>query len=471
MRRSAVVFAGVLGALLIGGYIALDRMAQTRVEESVAAMQARLPEGSSLTYTRLTASFLTRGASLHGVVLQYGPNRIRADELDISGARKIPDRAAFGADSLRVTGFSAKDAGRRRILAEELTLEDVVLSKDGKRLERLGRAESPQLLLGNGPLDIQISGMDLADWDGRRLGRFEAEAMDLKGFSRRGEGEAVLRDLAVTGLVLPKAAEVPQPRMLEPEALSGLISRLRSDSLSIGTAKVTENGTKKLSLSGLATRDKIREDGTRVWTTEVDRFAVRTETAWMHNTGLLDENMMLRGRLSARQALNPTQGTYALSPFEVEIDGGGHLAGTARFSGIETSGQESGATRLPAPKHLWRVALAEADITYRDAGLMEDVVAGMAAAEGVKPQALVAARLQDLREAAENASPSIRKSVAALETFLNEGGQVHLTAAPDRTIPISRIALAFALNPILAAEGLNLQLEHERACDPDTAAC
>lgn len=295
--------------------------------------------------------------------------------------------------------------------------------------------------------------------------------MDVKGFSPQGAGEAALRDLAVTGLVLPEAATLPQPSMLDPQVLSDWVQKLQSESLRIGTAKIREDGAHKLSVSGLATKDETREDGTRVWTTDVDRFAVRSDAAWLRNTDLLDENMMLRGRLSARQTFNPTEGTYALAPVRIELDGGGRLDGTARLSGIETGGGESGAARLPSPENLWRVAVAEVDVTYDDAGMMKDILAVMAASEGVTPQAFVTARLRDLREKAQDASPSIRKSIAALEAFLSEGGQVRLTAAPARPAPISRIALGFALNPILAAEGLNLQLEHEASCGPDTASC
>jgi len=453
-RRLAMIFAAGV-AVGVAGYIVLDRMAQSRAEAALAKVQRGLPDDARLTYTQLDASFITRSATLNTVIVQMGPRQIRANTLTVADVGETSG-GNLRAGDVTARGITAQTGTGARVNARTARLSDLVVAPDGRTLRALGKASVDRLSLGRGEASVRVADLRVRDVRSRRIGRIDANVVEMRGMTDGGRDREVLRGVRIDGLNFAAVPPLPRSKGLSPAKLAAMIRELTYDAVSIRTAELYRGEERRLMLRGLKSRRLDTQSPARAWSTSVDEFAVRVDAPRMEMADVLDDDDMLRGNASGRQVYDPKAGTLAFTDMALEVLRAGRLNGELRLAGLPKGARASGVT--PDRRSLARAELAKIDIVYEDQGILDSVLSALAARAGMSRDALIERRLGALKRVAEGAPPDVRKSVAALGEFVRNGGAIRLRADPAGGVSMSRALMKLTFQPVAAASNLNLRL-------------
>ncbi len=454
-RRRLRIWAALLVvgiAAGAGGYIALDRMAQARAEEAIAQMRQRLPEGTRLAYSSLDASVISQSATLNAAVLRRGEQQLRAAKVTIGGVTET-DGGNLRAGRIDADNVTARHPNGLRLAAARVELRDVLMSPTGDALRSLGRARVSTLSLTKGDAELRATDLGLRGATPRRLGRFSAGIIEMRGLAADTADREVFRNVTLQGL---KLSPIPPPdrwTALDPGEVAGIAADLSYDALRMGKAELHRAGKRRLLVRGLES-SQTREGDRRIWQTGVDHFAAHASRTGPTMARLVDDSGMLRGRFSGRQVYDVAAGTLTLKDMALEITDAGRLSGTMQFAGLPTGAQGF----MPGRTSLAQAKLAALDVTFADKGVLKPALDALAAQQGVSREELIDRRLGAIDRKARDASEPVQASVHALRRFLNEGGTLHVTMDPEREVAMSKAMMAFVFQPVRTAEAMNLRI-------------
>lgn len=453
-RRAAIIFAaGVLVG--VAGYIVLDRMAQSRAEAALAKVERQLPANARLAYADLDASFISQSATLETVTFRMAGRQIRAETVTVA------DVGETGGGNLRAgevtaSGIAAERDNGFRMNAGTVVLTDLILAPGAGTLRSLGTASVDTLSLSHGDATVRVADLDLRGLTPRRLGRFDAGVVEINGLTDAAGSRDVLRGLRINGLDYAAVPPVGRLEGMDPARLAAMVQKLSYDALAIREAEVHRGGERRLALRGLESRRMDADPSARAWTSGVEGFALRVDSPQLKMAGVLDQNSMLRGRISGRQIYDSKAGTLALTGMDVRVARAGRLTGEIRLTGVPAG--QNGRNALPDRTKLARAKLAKVDMTYRDNGIRDAALSALATRSGMSRETLIDRRLSALENAAADAPKDVRASVAALGRFVRNGGALRLRAEPPGGVPMSAALMRLTFKPIAAAQEFNLTL-------------
>ena len=457
-RRRLRLLAALFGAGIVvgaGGYVALERMAQARAETAVAKMRERLPADTRFAYSGLDASFIAQSATLTSAVFRRDGQQLRAATLTIG------DVAETGGGNLRAGRIVARDVSGRdgnglRLAADRVTLSDLVINPVGDALRSLGEAHVSTLSVGKDRAELRATDLTLGGVTPKRLGRFHAGTLELRGLTADAADREVLRDVELNGLdiaALPPLTRIPA---MTPDDVATAARNLGYDALRVGKAAFYRAERRRALVRGLESRQDTDGDA-RIWYTGADHVALRTpESAPEMLTRMVGDDGMLRGRFAGRQVYDAKAGTLALEDMSLTVENGGELTGTLSFADLPA---DSTGGFMPAQASLAQAKLAGLEVTVADKGILDPALNALAARSGLSREQLVERRLGAIAQKARGSSQTLHASVEALREFLNKGGRLRLRMDPERNIAMSKAMMAFMFRPVRTAEALNLRIE------------
>lgn len=454
LRIWAALFAvGV--AVGVGGYVAQERIAESRAQDALAKMRERLPANTRFAYAGLDASLIWRSATLTSAVLQRGQNQLRAGELTLA------DISRTSGGNLRAGRIHARDVSGRhptglRLGADRVELNDVRIGPEGNALRSLGRGHVGTLTLNADESELHATDLGLEGATPRRVGRLSAAVVELRGLSGNGKDREVFRDVALQGLDISAVPPPDQWGGLDSAAIARITGDLGYDTLRVGKAEMHRKGTRRLLVRGLESSQE-RDGDRRTWRTGVDRFRIDKPEQMPRMARALGKDGTVSGRFSGRQVYDTAAGTLALKDMAVELADTGRLAGSVRFTGLPAGVGGF----MPARADLAQAKLAALDLTLTDKGGLGPALDGFAAQQGMSRAELVDQRLRGITRKARNAAKPVRDSVEALRRFLKQGGTVRIALEPERGMAMSKVMMALLLRPVRTAEMMNLRIARQ----------
>lgn len=454
-KRRLAVIALLALAVGVGGYYALDRLAQSRAETALTKFQRQLPKDTGLTYTSLDARFFDRSATLRNVVFRQGDRRVRAKTATVADAARTSG-GDLRAGTITASGITARTAAGLGLDAGTVRLSDVRMAAGGGTLRSLGKARVDTAAFTRGEASVRISDLTVTGATPRRIGRITAGIVEIDGITQSGGDREVLRNLRVDGLDIAGLPPLRRAGELDSGDVAAAVRRLDYDALELRQAEMFRDDQRRLLLRGFTSRRDGDAEDKRAWTTGVDHFRIRVDPGRVRLPNVLDEDDMLRGRAGGRQVYDPQAGTLALTDLTLAVEGAGRLTGDILVDGLPKNAASG--TTVPAGAHLEQAKVAKLDVTYTDEGVLERALSALATRAGVSRDELIERRLGALTTRAREAPREIRQSVEALAAFARNGGKLRLRMAPAQSVAISQAVMGFAIRPIRTAQMLNLEL-------------
>lgn len=164
-------------------------------------------------------------------------------------------------------------------------------------------------------------------------------------------------------------------------------------------------------------------------------------------------------KMSYVQRLDPATRTLSIDPLTFSVAGVGGVTAALQVGNAPVEAYLQGGDINPGS--LITVTLDSFRLTYRDEGLVPELLDRAATEQGMAPADLIAGGMAQIRGAlSAGGDPAVVGPIAdALEAFLRSPGQLTLTLSPAAPVAISNIMAAGMTAPGSLPQALNLSVE------------
>lgn len=457
MKKALIAGIGVMVAVAAGtgGYLHLQRRADTLLGEHLARIDAMLPAGYTLTHGGAEASLFDAGGTLRDIVLAGEGQAVTIGEMRLFrvGATQV---GRVELDTVRATG------GALVLTSAAVTIEDLDLSaaagtQGGIPIDRVrfGRMTASNLSSRDDEAELGAARVVLAGYGAGEPTRVEVEDLSFRDPAPSGDGpDSVTAGAAVVdgydvatalGAVL-RDAEPPPPVDLKEVVADRLV--------------FSRTGTAVASVDRLAAAWDVADKASRSATFAVRGFdAPVTEETIRDNGSFFEEAgyERLGGDLDVAVAYDAGTGVARIGPVSLVGRDMGSIAATV----VLANAPDPLAVGEPDPDAWMRSKIAGIELSYTDHSLMRRALAAAAADQGITEGELVetSVRQIDALLSGGGAPGDVqREMLEAVQAFLKSPGTIELTAAPAEPVAVPALVMTLMMAPVEALDLLGVRV-------------
>ncbi|MBO1360527.1 hypothetical protein J2D73_12075 [Acetobacter sacchari] len=447
--RVLIASSAVLAVVLLGGggaaWVWAQRVANSRLDAALAQFRTQLPPGSELTYRQAKAMPLGHGARLKDVTLREEGLTFTASKLEALGV-VAPDAGTKA--PLRFDHLIAYDgrlqAPSLEVMFKRLAVDQLQTPMQDESLEKLtfGHGELSELSIK--PVGVQadfaIKAASIDNFGVGRTSRLDVADFVFHGYATPAR-QITFAHLAVDGQDIASRVNGGLGARLPPhEGDSGL----RLDDLKLNGEADGVPGKMQALLSlkrlvehattnGPKSNARVTVDHLLIWPS-APHFEILKELGYPSLDASIALNVLVDGRAH----------TATVKNFDLTAPGAGRLTVSEDLSEMDMpSVLDLGGAGMTGAK------VNRLDIGWRDEGLVNRAITRSAVAQGVDPDAYLAALKRSLAPA--GAAPDSMGAQLALYLQAPDKGMLRISLAPPQPLPL--IAVIAALPMALSSGG------------------